>query len=165
MPNFKELVLTKSQYNTLRAHPHRHGVMVFQSRYDIDSKEFNLVAYVMKKKHESIDPSDSNKFKELLLDTIPPPGTILLPQPIKSTDPPSTGHIVVGDLQVSMDDLEDLKKHSNSDPEKYEYFHFTSNYITATEHLSYIVQIVPCTLPGLTVKTLPIDPSPPATAR
>lgn len=165
MASFTGLALTKTQYNGLKVMlpGNSPGVLVFQ--FLVTSSVYNLRAYIMKNGHVSINSTNPNSFQKTLSAVIPPPPFTSMPKSVSTTPPPTT-NIIVGDLQIDTVTIEQLKRDSNpSSPETYDYFHFTPSFEPSSQHVFYILQVVPSTNVGLAVITKSVNPSPPATAK
>lgn len=149
MAEYHKLKLNKHRYDELlKKGDKKAETIVFQFTYGIAAITDNtpgLRAYAMKKKHEAISRDAYVELED--------EGTVVTALPDAR---------IQGDLQVTMQAIEQLKKDTNpNDPEKYEYFIFTPE--TDGSHIRYEISIKQSGQVGFLAK-IKADPSPPATA-
>ena len=148
MIKYPELKLIPSDYQALKPDSALKAI-VFQffleKQDDILPK---LRAYSMKQNHKVLDPIIYRNLQ------------YLVPNPTAKLS--ILGLQIMGDLQVSIQDLDDLIKNSNPDPHAYEYLLFTPKLGTAfgeKNHIIFEITVVPAV--RLAAISAFANPSPP----
>ena len=155
--NYTKLILTKDQYNFLTKtgrHSQGNGVdkrdiIIFQFAYlDAVYPYPTLKAY-----YQQVDGS-KNTFKN----SVDLKYLFSRPAPDLSVCDPH----VTGDLKISYDEMEEIKKLANpKDPENYTHFVFTPVFDANIHYVYYQITVEPTTDPGISVNSKSINPSPP----